>query len=67
VSMDGYKATMLNKALDKHLKRHGDNEHFVVIGHPKAFTPHSLKNLQSFVERNAHHHNFTTYTKEFNG
>ena len=53
VSLDGYFAKMLNKALSKNL-----GEDFVVIGHPKACTQYSLKKLDAFISQNKNNHQF---------
>ena len=64
-SIDGYRLSYLQKTLDTYVKK-SDNKHFVVMGHPKAATPYSLKKLKKFVIDNHTKHNFTTYTKAFN-
>ena len=51
VSMDGYKATYLWKAFKAYDKKSSPGDNFVIIGHPKAFTPYSLKVFRSFLER----------------
>lgn len=61
VSIDGYKSTLLNKALNQYLKLNKKNTNFVLIGHPKAFTPFSLKKLNAFIKKHKNNHNFTTY------
>lgn len=48
VSIDSYKASLLKKAYRKY-KREKKN-HFVIIGHPKAFTEYSLSALEEFIE-----------------
>lgn len=47
VSMDGYKASLLNKAFRVYEKDNKKN--FVIIGHPKAFTDFSLNKLEAFI------------------
>jgi hypothetical protein len=49
VSMDGVKSGFMSDALRAWRAR--GHEDFVVIGHPKSFTPHSLGNLERFIER----------------
>jgi hypothetical protein len=49
VSMDGMKSNLLPQACDRY--RRSGMEDFVVIGHPKALTPHSLKRLDAFLRR----------------
>ncbi|MGZ5305016.1 MAG: hypothetical protein ACXWDO_12935 [Bacteroidia bacterium] len=63
VSVDGYNAHLLEKAL-KRLKQKGF-DHMVVIGHPKALSRYSIQKIEAFVARNREKHNFTTYSKEF--
>ncbi len=47
VSMDGYKASFLQLAAQEYEVE--GYEDFVVIGHPKAFTPYSLEQLDRFL------------------
>jgi len=54
VSIDGLKATFLQAAWQRH-QRLGRSD-FVVIGHPKAFTPYSLARLDNFLARRQHSH-----------
>lgn len=63
VSIDGYNAQLLNKALK--LLQQKQFEHMVVIGHPKALSRYSIQKLESFVECNREKHNFTTYSNQF--
>ena len=63
VSVDGYNAHLLNKALHRLSGR--DLEHMVVIGHPKALSRYSILMLERFVSKNKEAHNFTTYSKCF--
>ena len=63
VSIDGYNANLLQKAL-RSLKGKKFS-HMVVIGHPKALSRYSIIKLEEFVEKNKSEHNFTTYTKMF--
>jgi len=48
VSIDGYKASFLNKAFDQY-KNSGKTD-FVVIGHPKALSRYSLQMLDKFLD-----------------
>ncbi|MBR9758312.1 MAG: hypothetical protein GYB39_09515, partial [Algicola sp.] len=50
VSIDGYKSVFLQKAFNKYKKRFPKGD-FVIIGHPKAFTPYSLKKTDAFFKR----------------
>lgn len=60
VSVDGYNAALLNKALKQYNKK---NE-LVIIGHPKSLTRFGLKALDRFIEDNKNKHHFTTFQKE---
>jgi len=61
VSIDGYKSSLLNKSLKKYSKLKENNSNLVLIGHPKAFTPFSLKTLSKFISKNKNNHKFVTY------
>ncbi len=52
VSIDGYKASLLSKAFDRHIgfDNDPDDVNLVLIGHPKATTRYSLKKLEEFIE-----------------
>jgi hypothetical protein len=60
VSVDGYNAALLSKALKQYK---GKNE-LVIIGHPKSLTRFGLKALDRFIEDNKSKHHFTTFQKE---
>jgi len=62
VSMDGVKIDFLDKAYADYKRNHKEN--FVVIGHPKAFSPYSLDKLDSFLKKHQYE-KFTTYQKEY--
>lgn len=62
VSIDGYNAHLLQKALKKLIKK--QRKHMVVIGHPKALSRYSILKLEQFVEASKIKHHFTTYTRE---
>jgi hypothetical protein len=49
VSMDGFKSSVLHRAYQYYEKK--QLEDFVIIGHPKAFTPYSLKTFKRFIKR----------------
>ncbi len=55
-SIDGYKASLLNKYAKQ------NKEQLVLIGHPKAFTPFSLKALDTFISKRQNDSIFTTYS-----
>ena len=48
-SIDGFKASYLEKAFQFYKKK--SLQDFVIIGHPKAFTPFSLKTFKNFIEK----------------
>ena len=50
VSIDGLKASFLNKAFQLYQKKTNNLGNFVIIGHPKAFTPYSIKKLSTFLK-----------------
>ena len=49
VSIDGFKASFLERAFQKYKKNTRGDGNFVMIGHPKAFTAYSLQKLQDFI------------------
>lgn len=63
VSIDGYKALYLSKAFKKYVKNTNLHDNFVIIGHPKAFTPYSLGKIKVFIEKNYKHHNYVAFEK----
>lgn len=63
VSVDGYNAQLLEKALRSLLT--DKKQHMVVIGHPKALSRYSLLKLETFIKNNKEIHSFTTFAKEF--
>ena len=63
VSLDGFFATKLGKALRKDQKA-GKGNDFVVIGHPKACTYYSLKVLERFIKRYKKDHKFCTLSSQ---
>ncbi len=52
VSIDGFKASFLQKAFHTYKERWGEKGYFVVLGHPKALTPYSLGKLNKFLYKN---------------
>lgn len=64
VSMDGYRSSLLQGALNKCEKNFTKNDYFVVIGHPKITTSFSLQQLEKFLAKNIEQHYFTTYRHE---
>jgi hypothetical protein len=63
VSVDGYNATLLQRALNRLLGK--NKKHMVIIGHPKALSRLSLQKIESFVIKNKDQHQFTTFSNEF--
>lgn len=61
VSMDGYKASLLKKALSKYKKNTADSGNFVIIGHPKAFTEYSLEKVNEFIKATHDAHTYKTF------
>lgn len=62
VSIDGYKSKLITKAFEKYKRNTANTGNFVLIGHPKAFTPFSLKKLKQFIEDTAKEHKYCTYS-----
>lgn len=63
ISIDGYKASYIQKSFKKYIKNTDNNGHFVLIGHPKAFTPYSLGETKKFIESAHKNHTFTIFKK----
>jgi hypothetical protein len=61
VSIDGFKASLIEKAFKKYVRNTNNNGHFVLIGHPKAFTPYSLEKTNAFIEKVKEHHTFSIF------
>ncbi len=53
VSIDGFKASYLEKAYKFYQNK--NLQDFVIIGHPKAFTPFSLNEFKKFINKNERH------------
>lgn len=60
VSIDGFKASYLEKAFKVYKKK--KLEDFVIIGHPKAFTPFSLKTFKKFIEKENRHKDVVVFS-----
>jgi hypothetical protein len=58
VSMDGFKASYLNSAFKAYNKQKATALNFVIIGHPKAFTPYSLQKLKHFINKTHTNHSY---------
>ena len=63
VSVDGYNASLLQKALNKLSNK--KYEHLVVIGHPKALSRYSIQRIEEFILKNKEKHSITTFSKFF--
>lgn len=63
VSIDGYNASLLNRALRQRIRMNKGNE-MVIIGHPKSLTRYGLKELDSFIAKHKNKHNFTTFAQQ---
>ena len=63
VSIDGYKSKLLNKSLRNYHRGTSNSGNFVLIGHPKAFTPYSLNKLEKFISSTYKEHKYTIYKK----
>lgn len=61
VSIDGYKASFIQKAFLKYVKNTDNKGHFVIIGHPKAFTPYSLSKTKEFIDQNFKNNKFRIF------
>ena len=61
VSIDGFKSSLIKRSFNKYINNTKNQGNFVLIGHPKAFTPYSLKKLQYFVKNNVNKHEFKVF------
>lgn len=61
VSIDGYKASYLEKAFKDYKAHTNNNGSFVIIGHPKAFTPFSLSKVADFLSNTQKENSFETF------
>jgi hypothetical protein len=55
-SIDGYKASLLHKCARQNKKQ------LVLIGHPKALTPYSIKKLDEFIDKTKSESVFRVYS-----
>ncbi|SMO87584.1 polysaccharide deacetylase family protein [Fodinibius sediminis] len=60
-SMDGYKASLLQRIF-RNKQRDNSDGFFVVIGHPKALSEYSLAELRKFIEQASSVHKFRTFS-----
>ena len=60
VSVDGYNARLLQKQTNRYAAKKASV--MVVIGHPKALSPYSLKTLDQFIENNKRQHAIVRYS-----
>lgn len=61
VSIDGFKASYMAKAFMKYVRNTNNDGNFVLIGHPKAFTPYSLLKTKEFIAKNYKEHKFGVF------
>jgi hypothetical protein len=61
VSLDGYNASLLSKALRQQEKKKAES--MVIIGHPKSLTPYGADALEKFVRDNHQRHEFSTFNR----
>lgn len=61
VSIDGYKAKYLKAAYRQYKKRLDGKDNFVIIGHPKAFTPYALNKTKEFFEQTVNDNSYKTF------
>lgn len=61
VSTDGYNARLLQYHTDKQ-SRENNAGTLVILGHPKALSPYSLKTLDTYITKNKDTHQFITYS-----
>jgi hypothetical protein len=59
VSLDGYNAALLSKALRQQEKKKAQS--MVIIGHPKSLTRFGADALEKFVRENHQRHEFSTF------
>jgi len=52
-SIDGYKAKLMKKAQENQLSQLGQDSDLVFIGHPKAFSDYSLKQVKQFLQQSS--------------
>lgn len=64
VSMDGYNASLLNRAL--RAQQRMNRSEMVIIGHPKALTLYGLNAMHKFITQHKHRHEFTTFVQQKN-
>lgn len=64
VSIDGYNARLLQPVLTNLITTQSVNN-MVIIGHPKALSRYSIKQVDKFIAHNKLEHRFTTFTNEF--
>ena len=60
-SVDGYKASLMRKVFKRYVRNSSPDGNFVLIGHPKAFSPYSLRKLEEFIKETAGNHQYKTY------
>jgi hypothetical protein len=63
VSIDGYKASLLEKSFTSQKKENNSQNNFVIIGHPKALSMYSLEKLEEFIRKFNPSNRFTTFSE----
>ncbi|WP_296315281.1 hypothetical protein [Winogradskyella sp. UBA3174] len=61
IAIDGYKASYVYKAFKKYVKNTDSNDNFILIGHPKAFTPYSLDKTKEFISKTHKEHKYKIF------
>ncbi len=64
VSLDGWKASLLERGMRTYRNSFGDRDYFVTIGHPKATTRRSLIMIEKFITARRRSDHFTTFRDE---
>lgn len=60
-SIDGFKSRYLSATFGKYQRHNNNQGNFVIIGHPKAFTPYSLRKVQDFISQTCGTNNYRTF------
>ena len=65
-SLDGYKATLLEKCYQLRKNTFGSDADLVFIGHPKSLTQFSLTKLEAFIKKHSAEDRFCTVSQRYN-
>lgn len=60
ISLDGYNARLIKKQTEEHHKK--NVKYLVILGHPKALSPYSLKTLDTYIATHKNENSFITYS-----